>query len=661
MTSRRFISALLGGILAVSICPMRSVFAQTCPTDPDKLKSMIGELKETFECSGLSLDSCNKYRNGLIGGGLAGSVLAGLALKKQFGISCGSPGVSSRAVEGRTDLIAFLLFGSDSRARQAVCTIPKEKLVKELNTLKGEFTDASKNISSEMRDRMMAQKIPATDLSKIEVTPEDWRRKFTSGLDGLEKEIQKSPASAADKSRVLEAIARERENLRGLQSLKSIPGQVVMSYENIMGYMSSELKDGLSAEAKKGISYWEIRDTVRAEKVAKIPNTAALKAMSEVELELSQLSSKISYESRLDYLKSRGYSSEIAKQLIDIDNSRKSLSWNASHMQRTAYELTSSAKYRGVAAVSAEEVKTVASKNGLRFLDTALYKFREMPGLNGELLATISRAGRAAMAKASAEGGSKLMTMAKFVAPAVPIVAKAATAEVQVAAELILHDSGKRCAQDRQSPYTQQAPVEVNGREVCRAVDERTDKTDEFLFGLTTDEQLKEMRSNPASCDLLVRMHERYAPSQNWKLTCDGSTVQLNGKTARGENQMVRYDGSEGSTDKLEWYSGSFESCAKVSLKDGAFDSAQVFETENGMSGCGSVGSGKAVRSETLLNRRDTSSEKKMVKEFAEWQNSNAYVLTAAMECCNGSADNAMCPKSEGGGSSKNGRVRTSR
>src|SRR5437868_1447163 len=86
--------------LLVLLFACTNVQAQTCPKDAQKIKSMIGELRDTFECSGLSFKTCREYSGRVIagaaagvtvGGPLAARTAAGLALMKSKGIVCPMP------------------------------------------------------------------------------------------------------------------------------------------------------------------------------------------------------------------------------------------------------------------------------------------------------------------------------------------------------------------------------------------------------------------------------------------------------------------------------------------------------------------------------------------------------------------------------------------
>lgn len=660
-------TALLFSFLMVVSAFADKAAAQTCSSmNPDKVQSMIRELKDTFECSGLNLKSCNQYRAGLVGGSLAASTAAGLALlKRNSAITCALPGAKTSLTSGqRYDFIAQLIFGDEAAAAIAGtsakgCSVPRQTMVKELEGLQKDFSRESSRITGEMKDRMVAERVPPPDLKKISVTEGDWKNKFSSGLEALEKEVKAtSIVDPTTKQQLLNLIADQKEALNSV-SLKSIPSQVVQSYDTIVGHMPAALKDGLSEEATKAISYWNISDTVRAEKAAKLPNTATQKVLAEVENDLSKLGGMAREAERSEFLLQRGYKADMVKQLIEIDNSRRTLSLNSSMLRITNHELTMGARFKNAAVITATEMRELARKNGLRFLDSPLFHFREIPGLNNGLLATVSRAGKKALAEATAVGASRLATVAKVAAPVLSVAGKAMAAPVEIFVEGVTHTNDLHCGGQMTSKYADLVSTEnEKGGESCRPVNERTKRSDDFLFGLSFDDQLKEVRNNEVSCQMLTQLYARYAPSQNWNLTCssgsNGPVATLNGKSAKGEGQMVTFNASDrNAIQNVEWYSSTFERCAKVALKDDAFESAQVYGMKTGMSSCGSVGSATTLGKSVLNTRQNQSDERKMLTEFVLWQASNSSVLGMAAECCGGSADNAMCPKASGGRGSR--------
>jgi hypothetical protein len=329
--------------------------------------------------------------------------------------------------------------------------------------------------------------------------------------------------------------------------------------------------------------------------------------------------------------------------------------------QRASYNLATSASFKNAVTVSTEELATLSRSGGaIRKVSDSLRAFRELPGLNNSLTATIRRVGSEAIAKIATSGGAKAAV--KYGAPVVTGIGKAMALPVQVAYESVTFSKDPHCGGERESAYAHLKMTEgEHGGEACHSVEARTNKTDEFLYGLSPSEQLAEVRNNPGTCDLLARMYARYAPSQNWQVTCDGTVAQLSGKNSKGDGQMIRFDAASGAPANVEWYSGSFERCAKVSIKDDVFESAQVFETASGMRGCGSVGQGKLVSSSALTMRQDQSDEKRMVSEFSSWQASNSFALSAATDCCRTGTSpmNPMCSGAGRGSNPSSGSVRT--
>jgi hypothetical protein len=324
---------------------------------------------------------------------------------------------------------------------------------------------------------------------------------------------------------------------------------------------------------------------------------------------------------------------------------------NASFLQAAGQELSLGVKFRNAAMITATELKDLANRNGLRFLSSPLFHFRQIPGLNNGVVATISRAGRKALAEASLTGASRLATLVRYAGPALSVAGKAFAAPVDLGVETAFHMNDAHCGGEVGTKYADLVMTEnAEGHASCQPFNGRTSKTDDFIFGLSPDDQLKEVRENPASCRMLTQLYARYAPSQNWELTCSsgaaGPTARLNGKNAKGDGQMVSFNASDRNTlENLEWYSSSFERCAKVNMKDDAFESAQIFKMKTGMPSCGSVGEATSLGKAALTNRTNHSDEKKMVQEFSAWQTSNSSVLGMAVECCSGAGDNSLCPK----------------
>ncbi len=672
MMKKSFDSTLI--ILTALVCSLgHEARAQQCPSDPEKIKSMIGELRDTFECSGLNFRSCNEYRGLVIsgaaaggvavGGALAAKTAAGIALMKSKGIVCPLPGTNagSPTIRSTAELFALLALGDEAHAKMpgVGCSIDKEAALKVFDGLRRESSEQAQRVAAEMKDRMIAEKLSATDLSKVSATDLDRQKAFTAGLDSLEKEIKSGSASTASKERALEAIARAKSNVAS--GAESAMTRIVNSHQQLMGLLSEEIKDSIGAKTREGLSWWNHSDSIRAEKSAKVLGDASAKVMAQVQIDLDRIRGMGSNSAgRAEVLKGLGYKPEFITKLLSVDDARKTLNFTASSFQGLAYEVGVGNKFKGVKHVPIEDLRNMTFRRSLPGMDWALRTFRELPGMNNSLSAVVRRVGAEAIAKTAALAEGRLGTMVKYVAPVVTGVGKAMALPVQVVYETATFTNSAHCGGEIESPYARKTMVEyAEGKESCRSINERTDKTDEFLYGLSPAEQLQEVRNNPASCDLLARLYQRYAPSQNWEVTCQGTNAQLTGKTAKGEGQMIRFDAASGTPQNIEWYSGSFKSCAKVSMKDDVFDSAQVFDTETGMNGCGSVGTGKTIGQSAIHMRQNTTDEKQMVKQFSQWQDSNAYVMSAATDCCRtgDSGSNPMCSNVSRDSNSGSGRA----
>ncbi len=662
-------------VVALLLVSGQEVRAQQCPSDPEKIKSMIGELRDTFECSGLNFRSCNEYRGLVIGGAAAGGVVvggalaaktaAGIAMMKSKGVVCPLPGTNAGlpAIRSTAELFAVLALGAVARAKLPghACSIDKDAAVKVFDGLRRQSVEEAQRVAAEMKDRMIAEKLSATDLSRISATDLERQKAFTAGLDALEKEIRSGSTSAAAKERALEAVARAKSNVAS--GAESAMTRIVNSHQQVIGFLSEEIKDSISAKTREGLSWWNHSDTIRAEKSAKLLGDSSAKVLAQVQIDLDRIRGMGSNSAgRATVLAELGYKPEFIKNLLSVDDARKTLNFTASSYQGLVYEIGTGSKFKGVKQVPLEELKTMTFRRVLPGMDWALRTFREVPGLNNGLGAVVRRVGAEAIAKTAALADGRLGTMVKYVAPVVTGVGKAMALPVQVVYETATFTNSAHCGGEIESPYARKSMVAyAEGKESCRSINERTDKTDEFLYGLSPAEQLQEVRKNPASCDLLVRLYDRYAPSQNWQVTCQGTTAQLSGKTVKGDGQTIRFDAASGTPKNIEWYSGSFKSCAKVAMKDDVFDSAQVFDTESGMSGCGSVGAGTTIGQSALNMRQNTSDEKQLVKQFAAWQDSNAYVMSAATDCCrNGdSGSNPMCSNASRDGDNSGARRAT--
>ena len=179
--------------------------------------------------------------------------------------------------------------------------------------------------------------------------------------------------------------------------------------------------------------------------------------------------------------------------------------------------------------------------------------------------------------------------------------------------------------------------------------------TDAFLFGLNREEQLKEIQQGNGTCAMLMGLYDRYAPSQNWNLSCDGDVASLSGAGEEGGGQMVRFRAGSDGPQNLQWFSTDLETCANVSLKNGEFDSATTYEYENG-GACGGAG-GQRHTASSIWNRGTVSDEKKLLRQFSKWQKENAYAITSASDCCQGKSS-SFCPDGNRAGGTK---VRTNR
>jgi hypothetical protein len=656
-------------LLARALAPVTS-FGQlhdqmnSCPSDPDKLRSMIDELKTTFECSGLNLRTCNQYRSTVaVGGALAGSVAAGLAvLKNNPGIKCG---LGTNSVSGKISFLRHRII-EEAQASPAggACTISKDVLAKDFDRLKRDFQKEGERLNADLRERLIAQQAGSVDASKIAVTGEEMRSRMLQGLDALDAEIRASNLSVEARQSLYDIVADERKALRATSG-GALAGKVADTYQRLTAYMPLSLKEGLSSQTQTALSYWKLGE----EKRAKAATASVEKAVGEVDRLMASLSNFTSNQAKYDFLKGKGYNAQVIESIMEVEAARVAAGRYATSLQMANHKLSTTA-FRGGSQISVDELRKFSRSHFLSFLEQPLFAFREVPGLNNGLAATVGRAGKTALAKVTASGAQGLSKVAGVAGSTLMVAGKVVAAPAFTGAEIALHTGDVDCRGQRVSQYGVLRPFEnENGATVCRAGDERTDKTDEFLFDLSFEEQLSELRNDFTACDMLVGLHARYAPSANWSVTCSAnSKVQLNTKNTKGEGQMVRFDVANGLPANLEWHSTSWDRCAKVQLNDdGSFTSGRVFQIEDGKS-CGEVGFGTPVSTGRLARTRAdgavAAKSKKMASEFIAWHETNSYLMTAAADCCSGRQGNPMCELKSGrggdGGSGASG-VRTHR
>lgn len=634
---------------------------RTCPTDPDELMGMVEELKGTFECGGFNLDECNQFRSGLIGGGIAASVAAGIGSLKSRPklMGCLLPGSTSAmspqpAANQRfhAALQALSIFSVPlASAAPGSCNLPTKDLAKEFTAMSREHQDEARRIRGEMIDAVMSQKVTPQALDKIEVPDSALRSKFLEGLDELEKSVRADSANRisnpSTKDWYLDDIKKLKAQFRAGGNYQQMQDAFIRLSDN---FMPSEVKADVDSSTLQKLRVWDSRAAIRAEKIATLSDPALQAAYKKALGEVDMLTGMTQWSGRADYLKNLGYSKDVVDKLLEADGARRQISHRGSYLQMASYDL-SFGSLKNKKMLNAAELKELMRAKHINFFDHPMLRFSHFPGMNSGLVKSVGAAGRAAMAKLSQVAAGDLATLTKVGLKGAAFAGSKAFAAVS---ETAFHMGAIDCRGNNPGSYVSE--VYNSETEKCGPSTERTEMTDAFLFGLSREEQLKEIQQGNGTCAMLMGLYDRYAPSQNWNLSCDGDVASLSGAGEDGSGQMVKFRAGADGPQNLQWFSTDLESCANVSLKNGEFDSATTYDYENG-GGCGSGSSGVRHTASSIWSRGAVTDRKKLLRQFSQWQKENAYAITSAADCCQGKSS-SFCPDGNRSGGTK---VRTNR
>lgn len=637
---------------------------RACPTDPDELMGMVEELKGTFECGGFNLDECNQFRSGLIGGGIAASVAAGIGSLKSRPklMSCLLPGsisamgpqpATSPRFHAALQALGFLVVPLASAAPGS-CNLPTEDLAKEFTAMSREHFDEARRIRGDMIDAVLSQKVTPQTLDKIEVPDSALRSKFLEGLDELEKSVRADSANRishpSTKDWYLDDIKKLKAQFRAGGNYQQMQDAFIRLSDN---FMPSEVKADVDSSTLQKLRVWDSRSALRAEKIATLSDPALQAAYKKALGEVDMLTGMTQWSGRAEYLKSLGYSKDVVDKLLEADGARRQIAHRGSYLQMASHDLSfGSLKNKNL--LNAAELKELMRAKHINFFDHPLLQFSHVPGMNSGLVKTVGAAGRAAMAKLSQVAAGDLATLTKAGLKGAAFTGSKAFAAVS---ETAFHMGSIDCRGGLPGTYVTE--VYNSETEKCGPSTERTEMTDAFLFGLSREEQLKEIQQGNGTCAMLLGLYDRYAPSQNWNLRCDGDVASLSGAGEGGGGRMVKFVSGQDGPRSLQWFSTDLGACANVSLKNGEFEAAMSYEYENGGT-CGGAGSGSGgVRhtASSIWARGAVTDRKKLLRQFSQWQKENAYAITSASDCCLGRSS-SFCPDGNRAGGT---RIRTSR
>ena len=634
---------------------------RSCPTNPDEIMGMIDELKETFECGGFNLKECNQYRSGSIGGGVAASVAAGIgSLKSRPRLAaCLLPGTTASiqlpsAIERSRYQFALNALGflqpNAADAAPGSCNLPTKELAKEFTAMSREHHDEAAKIRGQMVDAMLSQKLTPAALEKIEVPDSALRAKLLEGLDELEKAVVADKdgriSSPRSKTMFLDEIKKLKTQFRSVGNFAEMHSASIRLIDN---YIPADIRGDLSSSTLEKLRVWNSQAAIRAEKIANLDDPALKAAYKKALSEVDVLTGMTDWNGRADYLKGLGYPKNVIDNLLEADGTRRNISSRGSALQMASHDL-SFGRLKDKTVLAAADLKDFMRSRHINFYDHPLLRFSHVPGLNSGLVKTVGSAGRAAMAKLSSVAAGDLAGLTKVGLKGAALVGSKAFAAVS---ETAFHMGSVDCRGGNPSVYVTE--VYDSATERCGPSTERNGMTDTFLFGLTKDEQLKEIQQGNGTCAMLMGMYDRYAPSQNWNLSCDGEAATLSGAGENGGGQMVKFRAGPSGPQNLQWFSTDLEACANVSLKNGEFDSAVAYEYENG-GACG-AGEGHRHTASSIWNRGTVTDEKKLLRQFSKWQKENSYAIASAADCCQGRST-SMCPDVNRAGGN---RIRTTR
>lgn len=665
---KRISSALVfsaASVLAVVSAPHLSAFGngavalksqKSCPADADAIGAMVDELKGTFECSGLNLKECNEYRSGVIGGGIAASVAAGIGAFKARPdlVACMMPGRSVSLLREQSQgkpvlaMLALGFFGPLAESASS-CRFPTKELAKEFRDMSDEHYREAKALKHEMLDRLMAQNAPDA-LKKVDVPDTELRKHFVEGLEQLEKQVRgdSSGKLAVHKQWMIDDITRLKTQYRSAGSY----AEMMLDFDKLSANYNLKGKAELiEPETLKKLRVWDLKESLRAEKVASLsdPSLKAVyqKALSELDTfsDMTQMSGKASY------LKSLGYPPDLVEKVLSAEGKRRELQFRGARLQMAAHDLNYG-QMKSTKFLEQKELAKFMREKHLQFFDHPITRWGNMPGINSGFVRSVAQAGRAAMAKVTSAAAGDLAGLTKFGLKGAALVGSKAFAAVS---ETAFFMKDVHCGGENPSKFVTVAYDPE--KEKCAASNERSELTDAFLFGLSREEQLKEIQNGNGACEMLMGLHARYAPSQNWNLRCEGTEATLSGAGEDGAGQMLKFETKSGLPRDIQWFSSDFESCAKVSLKeDGQIDHALIYGYENK----GTCGTGSAVRmTESLAwSRGAVTDQRKLMRQFSAWQRNNSFAIASAVGCCRGEA-NALC--SDGLNANGSSKVRTNR
>lgn len=643
----------------LSIASAQSLTSSTlkaCPTDPDEIFRMIDELKDTFECGGLSLRECNEYKRGLVGGGVAASVLATIAAFRARPnlMACMMPGRATSflnyELRGRPAIamLALGLFGPLAESAPATCRFPTKELGKEFRDMSTEHFRESKALKDEMLDRFMAQKAPDA-LKKVEVPDVEIRKHFIEGLEQLEHLVQadNSGKLAVHKQWMLDDIANLKSQYRSAGSY----AEMVSGFEKLSANFNLQDKtEFIDPATLKKLRVWDLRDALRAEKVANLSDPALKAAYQKALSELDTFTGMSQMSGKASYLKGLGYPPDFVEKIMSAEGVRQKLQLLGSMLQGASHDLLSGQLSKKV-FLEPKELEKFTRDRGLKFFDHPILSWSHLPGLSNSAVRNFVKAGRAAMARLSSVAAGDLAGLVKYGLKGITFVGSKAFASVSETA-FFMKDA--HCGGISPGQFVTVAYDADSSR--CAASNERSELTDAFLFGLSREDQLKEIKQSNGTCEMLMGLHARYAPSQNWILSCEGDEATLSGVGEDGAGQMLKFNASSIPPEDLRWYSSDFESCAKVAMKDGQIDHAIIYEYKAGET----CGAGASVRMTEKLawSRGAVTDQRKLMRQFSTWQRTNAYAMVSAAGCCKGEASSFCSTRKSGSGSSK---VRMSR
>jgi hypothetical protein len=397
---------------------------RACPTIPDEIMGMIDELKGTFECGGFNLKECNQYRSGLIGGGIAASVAAGIgSLKSRPRLAaCLLPGTTvsvelPRPIErGRYQFALKALGLAQPLAAHAAprsCNLPTKELAKVFTAMSREHHDEANKIRGQMVDALLSQKVTSADLEKVEVSDSALRSKFLEGLDELEKAVKADAdgriSSPRSRDWYLDDIKKLKAQFRAGGSFAEMHKASLGLIDN---YIPSEIRGEMSSSTLQKIRVWHSRTALRAEKIATLGDPALQVTYKKALAEVDVLTGMTQWSGRTEYLKNLGYSKDVIDKVLEADGARRQISMRGSALQMASHDL-SFGRLKDKTVLAAADLKEFMRTRAINFYDHPMLRFSHIPSLNSGLVKTVGSAGRAAMARLSSVAAGDLAGLTK--------------------------------------------------------------------------------------------------------------------------------------------------------------------------------------------------------------------------------------------------------